>query len=55
MLYAIGVLQSKKQEIIGSMTDTTKTDIEKLSLTMMCDEIDEAIAVLNTAFFKRNT
>lgn len=54
MIYSIDVLKSRKEELIMEMTDTTKTNIQKLALTYMCDDIDEAIRALNKAFFKRN-
>lgn len=48
----VGILQSKQQELIGLMQDKTKNSTQKLSYSMMYDDISESIKVLNREFFK---
>ena len=55
MLYAIGILKNKQSELVDEMADDSKTNIQKLSLTMMYDDLSEAIKILDKAFFERNT
>lgn len=54
MIYAVGILKNKQSELINEMTDTSKTNVERLALTMMYDELKEAISILDKAFFERN-
>lgn len=51
-LMTIGILQVKQNELIELMQDKTKTPIQKLTYTMMYDDITESIKVLNREFFK---
>lgn len=55
MIYAVGILKNKQDELIEEMTDESKTNIQRLACTMMYDELSEAIKILDEAFFKRNT
>lgn len=51
-LVTIGVLEAKQQELVKLMTDQNSTNIQKLSYTMMYNDIAESIEVLNREFFK---
>lgn len=55
MIFAIEILKNKQSELITEMTDNSKTRVEKLALTMMYDDLTEAITELNKVFFARNT
>jgi hypothetical protein len=48
------MLKNRQSELIDEMTDNSKTSVQKLALTMMYDELSEAIKILDEAFFKRN-
>lgn len=54
MIYAVGILKNKQSELIDEMTDTSKTTVERLALTMMYDDLKDAIAILDKVFFERN-
>lgn len=54
-LMTIGILQENQNELIELMQDKTKTPIQKLTYTMMYDDITESIKVSNREFFEVKT
>lgn len=54
-IYATAILKKKKEEVVKEMADMTRTPTQRLASTMMYDDLVESIAILDKAFFARNT